>query len=192
MKTINKIGVYHLIAIAIIFVLIIIISLGIYVYVINNKIQASQEISIEEVSVNLQISDLKLCNNVDENFNCDENEDSVFKLGDRIFTLFDVNVQSYDVDNSLKIGFSENRLVIDPKEEIITNLEQEDIVVVERTVDKEGFYSIPVINELISDQTDLEGTYTIVISIQDKFSEQTAIELVTFKIGDFNKWKRKY
>ena len=114
MKTINKIGVYHLIAIAIIFVLIIIISLGIYVYVINNKIQASQEISIEEVSVNLQISDLKLCNNVDENFNCDENEDSVFKLGDRIFTLFDVNVQSYDVDNSLKIGFSENRLVIDP------------------------------------------------------------------------------
>ena len=187
MKTINKIGVYHLIAIAIIFVLIIIISLGIYVYVINNKIQASQEISIEEVSVNLQISDLKLCNNVDENFNCDENEDSVFKLGDRIFTLFDVNVQSYDVDNSLKIGFSENRLVIDPKEEIITNLEQEDIVVVERTVDKEGFYSIPVVNELISDQTDLEGTYTIVISIQDKFSEQTAIELVTFKIGDFNK-----
>jgi len=181
-KKSNKKGAHFGLILVVIFVIILIILAGFWFSGLREKKLGNYE-GVSEIEPKLKITELKLCNGVDENFYCYENTEDIFKRGENVYVYFIVdNIKAKNIGNSFKIGIFEDRYVYGPDNTLITELKSKKIVDIEREVDEGGLYNIPIKNELITSLSDEKGTYRVNILVRDKFSNQKDQKIINFRL----------
>ena len=131
----------------------------------------------------LSISGLKLCNSVDENFYCDEKANGAFKVGSSFYIYFLIeNLEAKKVRGQYRIGFVEARDMLNVDGSVIPEEAGITIVDTAKNVGAAGFYNNYVKNEIVSYPSDKEGAYTVIITVEDKFSGRKDTKELTFTL----------
>ena len=130
----------------------------------------------------MSLKELKLCNSVSADFECGENTEGEFKLGEQVFVYFVPVFKATKQGGLYKMGFTQDREVLDPNLNIISYSTQENALDVEREAPDDGYYSLAAYNQIQTSTQDTAGEYTVTITIKDKFSEQEITRTIRYKL----------
>lgn len=130
----------------------------------------------------MRIISLKLCYSVSENFECDENANSEFKLGEPVYIHFKLVLKARMKYGSYVIGFTEDRVVYNEMAVQVDSLSSEGLMNVQREVSGEGLYTLPAYNLIETSTEDLAGNYKAVLVLKDKFSDEEIVKEITYKL----------
>ncbi|MGM5485033.1 MAG: hypothetical protein ACQEP1_04140, partial [Nanobdellota archaeon] len=108
----------------------------------------------------IELFEYMFCDEIDQFYNCFENKEGVFRKGDKVYLMFKLHLKSQEVKGINKIGFFEDREVIDPRGNVINNLSYDNVMDVTREVKEPGKFSLPVYNTIQTDNSTMKGKYT--------------------------------
>jgi hypothetical protein len=139
------------------------------------ELQAATPVS---TTPTIEITTLKLCDSVDENFVCKENTNRIFKRGDTFYVYAEVTATAKDNGDGAKVMLNqeiimfdkENKIVMDSTEEIIKNAESV------------GVLSFKVSTPLTTLLDATTGTKTISVVIQDKYITKESTKTIEFEL----------
>ncbi len=129
----------------------------------------------------LKITEIKLCNNIDDNYVCDENVNGKFKKGSKIWIYAVVNgLSKLKVEGNLEISFIKNILTTGPDDNIAYNLSAQGIR-------KDGFVeknaeNVYLKNYFDTTANDLTGEYQLNLEIIDEVSGSQTIAIKKFTL----------
>ncbi len=138
--------------------------------------EAVEEITEEE----FKVDGIQFCDLIDEDFNCDENEDASFKVGQDIYILTEVSGFSQPFENgNYRFGLEERMFVFDPDVELITEASGilDDFI----SADK-GFTSFMQFKINFPTSGYREGLYLIRLEYKDKLTGKDVIDFTTFEL----------
>lgn len=153
-------------------------------YFIYSKDERKPEIPAAEISQPARrfgIVDMRLCDSIDENFNCKENLNAEFNTISFIDILIKVDgLKAKEENGGYKIAYAESREIIGPGNEVI---EPQNVVIdKEDTVPNEGSYSVNLKDNIIIFENARLGNYLLKIIITDKNTGNIVTENEGFKI----------
>lgn len=139
-----------------------------------------EEEAPEAVEEKLEITELKLCDNIDENWVCDENVNKEFSTGDDVWLLVIIkNMGVYKTNNQYYVDLSEYVEVTDEKLNQITSLTGE--LIHYNRLFAEMPEQIKLKNKF-STKDLTKGNYSISLSIIDNINHKLDTKEVSFKL----------
>jgi hypothetical protein len=158
----------------------------------ETELKAEQEGVIEAIKAiesggpEIKIEELKFCNSIDEDYNCDENTDAEYRLGETVNILIKVinftNLAYKDEETGKQgylIGITQDIETRGPDFEILPSLTKEKVEDISSFV-KEKVPFIYIANQLKTSPTFLTGEYAVEITITDKITEQVDSKMGLF------------
>jgi len=128
---------------------------------------------------NLTITELKLCNNIDANWNCNENPTGTFKRGNSVWVYAKLTSFVTKINESKqKIGIAENVFVLNPSGVPVPKFSG-------KVLDFENYVTggyIFIRNIIRTNENDTPGNYLITVVFTDKFSNKSVSGLKVFNL----------
>ena len=152
------------------------IILGVILLVLALFYFAEPEKKAEVKVIDLGI-DVKACSSIDKDFNC-INEKTEFNSGSDIWFLINAkNLKSKD----LVLSYKQERVIISPDGKIIASVSGLQLDE-NKEVDKDGYYNIPIRNQLKTTNEIMKGAYKVGIKITDNNENKYIIQETGFII----------
>ncbi len=132
----------------------------------------------------IELYEIKLCNNIDQYFNCYENRYDEYEMGEKVYIYFRIYLDAKQMGNeAYKIGFIEDREVIGPNGTVVSPPStQRHMMDVSREVPEVGTFSMPIYNIIETLDYTEKGEYTVNLIINDKYSDFTTNKEIFFKL----------
>jgi len=126
----------------------------------------------------VEITSLKLCDAVDENFVCTENTDRVFKRGDTFYVYAEVFATSANINNIPTIQLKQELDIKNENGNILSS-EAEDLT---QVTDTNYTYILPLSKKITFTDEDPMGKGTITIGFTDKNTDLKTTKEIGYEI----------
>ena len=140
---------------------------------------AKEEISLQE---ELSITELKLCDSIDENYNCNQRSNTDFKVGDKALIYFKITgFEKEQKGDKANVRLIEDFRLLDSNGEVVPTFDMPNLVEINQEISP-NLASIPVRNQIdlmILRSDDL----TMEISIKDLVAGETVIARKTIRLS---------
>jgi hypothetical protein len=138
----------------------------------NTAFNAAPEVQSATPTPRVEITALKLCDAVDENFVCTENTQRVFKRGDTFYVYAEVIANSKDNGDGPKIRLSDEVKIIYNDGKVLFEAKSESII---KETNEQKEYLLPlIITQIQTDDTDKIGKRNLVLIItEDNLNKKT-------------------
>lgn len=132
----------------------------------------------------VELYEIKLCNNIDQYFNCYENRYDEYEMGEKVYIYFRIYLDAKQMGNkAYKVGFTEDREVIGPDGNVVSPPStQRHMMDVSREVPDVGTFSMPIYNIIETTDYNQTGEYTVNLIINDKYSDFKTNKKIKFKL----------
>ena len=158
-------------------------AVGVFYFTSKNNFQKAIDEKPKTAEIKeqeLMITQLKLCNSIDEDYNCVENFDGKYEPISFIDVLIRVEgLQSKLINGQYKTSYTQSREIIGPNNEIVESkivLDKEDVV------QDKGAYSLNMKNDIFLFDNAKPGQYEIKITVVDKNTGKSATKSKGFSV----------
>ena len=148
----------------------------------NTALNAAPAPDLQSASAipRVEITTLKLCNNVDENFVCDENTQRIFKRGDMFYVYAEVSVTIPKIYNTSSISMNDGIKIVTEYGDII--YDNSAFSYIQKNFESGKINKFKINHEFASKQTDPARKEIIQYTITDTNSKQKTTKNVEYEM----------
>jgi hypothetical protein len=108
------------------------------------------------------------CSHIDDDFNCEDKGNNVFKRGDDVWILIKLNNLKAQIrGDKYFVSYSQGREIFDPDNSLI-GIVSGKIVDEEMSFNYDGYFDVNIMNHLSTDNSDDLGAYKVNMALTDK------------------------